>query len=103
MNLKDFTFPEVTPADKVFPTFGTDKQLLSEAKKRGYYNGSTPHNKLFSKLFFKGGSVTFKKRINPEYKNRVWTYCRAFMGSWTPKHEEKEAICSLLMSEIIEP
>jgi hypothetical protein len=25
------------------------------------------------------------------------------MNSWEPKHEEKEAICALIMSEILEP
>lgn len=25
------------------------------------------------------------------------------MGSFEPKHEEKEAICALLMSELLEP
>lgn len=31
MNLKDFKWPKVTGLDVVFPTIGTDKQLLAEA------------------------------------------------------------------------
>lgn len=103
MDLKDFKFLKVTGADLAFPTFETNKELLQEAKDRGFYNGRTPYNNLFSKLFFDGGSVQFKPDVDPEYIKRVWGYCRSFMGSWAPKHEEKEAICAMLMSEILLP
>lgn len=103
MDLKTFNFPEVTGADMLFPSFKADKELLEEAKERGFYNGNTPYNRLFSTLFFNGGKVKFKKKVDEEYQKRAWAYCRAFMGSWKPKHEEKEAICALIMSEIVEP
>ena len=103
MDLTKFEFPEVTRVDMAFPTFGTDKALLEEAKKRGFYGGHTRYNDLFNKLFFGGGTFSFKKDIDPDFKNRAWLYCRAFMGSFEPKHEEKEAIAAMLMSELIEP
>jgi hypothetical protein len=102
MDLRTFKFPEVTGVDIAFPTFKVDKKLLQEAKDRGFYDGNTPYNSLFSTLFFKGGKVKFKKKVDKEYQERAWAYCRAFMGSWEPKHEEKEAICALIMSEIVE-
>ena len=102
MDLKTFEFPKVAGADMAFPTFKADKKLLEEAKERGFYNGNTPYNSLFSTLFFNGGKVKFKKKVDEEYQKRAWAYCRAFMGSWDPKHEEKEAICALIMSEIVE-
>lgn len=80
----------------------TDKALLNEARERGFYNEYTPYNKLFKDLFFKGGQVTFKPNLDQEFKKKAWSYCRSFMSSFEPKHEEKEAICAMLMSELLE-
>jgi hypothetical protein len=102
MDLQKFQFPKTTGIDIVFPTFNTDKELLAEAKKRGFYNGQTPYNNLFSELFFNGGKVVFKKDVNEDFKKAAWSYCRSFMGSWAPKHEEKAAICAMIMSELLE-
>lgn len=103
MDLKTFEFPKITGVDIVFPILQADKKLLKEAKERGFYNGNTPYNKLFATLFFRGGKVKFKKKVDLDYRNRAWAYCCAFMNSGEPKHEEKEAICALIMSEILEP
>ncbi len=102
MDLTKYNFPKVRDVDKVFPTFNTDLVLLAEAKKRGFYNGRTPYNDLFSVLFFKGGGFTFKKGLDPEFKEAASLYLDAFMRSFAPKHEEKEAICSMLLSELAE-
>lgn len=102
MDLTKFNFPEVTPADMVFPTFDTIPELLEEAKERGFLYGHKPGNELFSKLFFNGGSINFKQDIDEEYRKRVWYYLRSFMGSFSPKHEHKDAICAMLMEEILE-
>ena len=80
----------------------TPEQLLAEAKNRGFYLGRTPYNKLFSKLFFNGGEVTFKSGLNESFRSPAWEYCRHFMSSFFPKHEEKEAICAMLMSELLQ-
>ena len=103
MDLIKFNFPKVTGADMVFPTFDTNKELLEEAKERNFYNGHTPYNRLFSTLFYSGGKVQFKTEVDKEFVKNAWAYCRSFMGSWSPKHEEKEAICALIMSEILLP
>jgi hypothetical protein len=103
MDLTKFSFPKVSEAGMVFSSIKTDKTLLAEAKERGFYGGHTPYNKIFSQLFFNGGRVNFKSNIDKEFKKTAWAYCRAFMGSWEPKHEEKEAICALIMSELLEP
>lgn len=102
MKLIDYKFPEISQIEMDFSTIKTCSTLLKEAKDRGFYGGNTPYNKKFSELFFNGGNVEFKSGINPEYKNAAWNYCKAFMRSWEPRHEEKEAICAMLMSEIIE-
>lgn len=103
MKLEEFEFPKVTGADIVFPTYKTIPALLDEAKRLKFYDGNTPYNKLFSTLFFSGGKIKFKEGIDEDFKKRAWGYCRAFMGSWEPKHEEKEAICAYIMSHILEP
>lgn len=102
LDLKKFQFPKVSGADMVFPTFNTIPDLLKEAEKRGFLHGNTPYNRAFSTLFFDGGRVQFKKDIPEDFKQTAWAYCRAFMASWEPKHEHKEAVCAMLMSELVE-
>jgi hypothetical protein len=101
LNLKEFNFEKITNLG-AFAQPSTNKELLQEAKDRGFYNGYTKYNKLFSKLFFTGGKVEFKKDIDEHFREIAWMYCRSFMQSFSPKHEEKEAICAMIMSEILE-
>lgn len=103
MDLTKFKYPEIDGLAMAFSALKTDKTLLTEARVRGFYDGHTPYNKLFSKLMFNGGKIKFKGGIDEEFKNKAWKYCRAFMASWEPKHEDKEAICAMLMSELLEP
>lgn len=103
MDLKSFPFPELNAAEMVFPTIETNKELLAESKVRGFYEGDTPYNKLFADIFYGGGKVSFKKNVDEGFQQKAWPYCRAFMRSWAPKHEEKEAICAMLMSELLDP
>lgn len=102
MDLKEFKFPAVDKIDMVFPTFDTIPELLEEAKNRKFYNGRTPYNELFSQLFYHGGQVVFKSGIDEEYRKTVWQYIRSFIGSFAPLHNDKEAICAMLLSEICE-
>jgi len=81
----------------------TDKKLLSEAESRGFRCGSnTPYNNLFKQLFFSGGKLNFKENLDEGFKNKAVPYLKSFMGSFEPKHEEKEAVCALLLSELVE-
>lgn len=99
MNLQKFNFPKPNMCIK------TDPRLLKEAKKRGFYPGNisneTEYNKLFSNLFFNGGELNFKKDLNETFFNKAFPYLKAFIGSFEPKHEEKEAICAMLLSELV--
>jgi len=101
MDLTTYEFPKLSNVDLAFSTLKTDKKLLDEAIARGYDKPYNPYNRMFRRLFFEGGSVTFKKGLDEDFRQSVWNYCRALMSSFNPKHEEKEAICSLLMSEIL--
>ena len=96
MDITKFNFP------KPNWSLPTDKSLLKEAEKRGFLHGHTPYNKLFSALFFQGGKVEFKDNINKVFKEKAWPYCRALMGSFEPKHEHKEAVCAMLLYELVE-
>lgn len=102
MDLTTFKFPKVSQADIAFSTLKTDKQLLAEAIDRGFYNGDTPYNAAFSKLFYSGSMIRFKEGLDEDFKDRAFNYCLCFMRSFEPKHEEKEAICAMIMSEILE-
>lgn len=101
LDLKRFKFPTLDKADIAFGTLGADPQLLTEAKRRGYYNGNLPGNEMFSKLFFEGGRAVFKEGLPKDFKAAAWPYLRALMGSWDPKHEEKDAICGMLLDELV--
>lgn len=96
MELKSFKFPEPSMCLR------TDKKLLSEARKRGFYNGSTKHNDLFSTLFFSGGKLNFKPDLPDDFRKTGTAYLKALMMSFEPKHEEKEAVCALLLSELVD-
>ena len=102
MNIQEFKFPQLTAADSMFSTIKTDQKLLAEAKDRGFYNGNTKYNDLFSNLFFNGGKLNLKKDLSPDFREKALPYLKAFMQSFEPRHEEKEAISALLLSEMVE-
>lgn len=100
MNLQDYNFPELSMLDVAFSTLKTDDFLLEIAKERGFYNGNTPYNRLFSKFFHEGGKMSFRCDISEDFKKKAVPYLKAFMMSFEPPHEEKEAVCSMLLSEL---
>jgi len=102
MDITKYDFPELNGIDIIIPTIKTDNNLLEEASKRGFYDGHTPYNDLFSKLFFEGGTIHFKKDLDKDFKAKALPYLKAFMASFEPAHEDKEAICALLLSELVE-
>lgn len=103
LDLRAFSFPKLSGLDMAFSTLRTDPKLLTEAKARGFYCANTKYNKLFSTLFFSGGKVEFKKDLPEDFKKAAWMYLRSFMGSFEPSHEDKNAICAMLLSELVEP
>ena len=101
MDLQKFKFPEIGDMDIAFNVLETDESLLAEAKVRGFYNGNTKENDLFNELFFHGGTLNFKQAIPTDFKVNATRYLKAFMSSWEPSQEEKEAISALLLSELV--
>lgn len=96
MDIKSFNFPEVL-------NIPTDKDLLAEAKKRGFYKGSTPYNHLFTDLLFGEYGLKFKEDLNKDFIAKASSYLKTIMY-WLepPLDREKEAICVLLLSELAE-
>ncbi len=92
MNLQEYKFEG--------DGFETDTVLLQEAHDRGFYNGHTPYNKLFSDLFFKGGNIKFKEGLDEAFLSRAVGYLHKCMRSFASKHQEKEAVSSLILSEV---
>ena len=101
MDIKKFKFPEISDLDIAFSNVRTDKELLAEAKRRGFYGGHTKYNTLFAELFYRGGKINFKKGLDEGFRVKATRYLKAFIGSFEPKHEEKEAVAALLLSELV--
>jgi len=95
MDITKYTFNELSV------TMPTDPKLLNEAISRGFYNNHTKYNKLFSTLFFDGGTLDFKEDISIQFKANATMYLKSFMRSMIPSHGEKDAICALLLSELV--
>lgn len=102
MDLKTYKFPKLTGLDVAFSIIKTDPELLKEAKARGFCDGNTPYNDLFSTLFFTGGKLNWKKDLPADFKQDAGTYLKALMGSFEPSHEDKEAISAMLLSELVD-
>jgi len=96
MDLKDFKFPTKDVQR-------TNPELLAEAIDRGFTDDRGEYVRLFSQLFFNGRKVQYKPNIDQNYCDRVWRYLCEYMGSFSAKHESKEAICAMLLSEIVLP
>jgi hypothetical protein len=96
MNLQEFNFPKVNGVDMAFSTFKTIPELADEARIRGFYSFSNKWNKRFSELFFNGGKLNYKDGFSEE----MAAYMISFMRSFEPKHQDKEAICAMLLSEL---
>jgi hypothetical protein len=95
MDLTKYKYPEPSLS------MPTDKKLLAEAKARGFYNKSTPYNELFSSLFFTGGTLNFKKDLDSAFKDKAVPFLKGTMQSWDSQHEDKEAVCAMLLSELV--
>lgn len=103
MNLKtDFQFPVVNDTQMAVGHGDTNKTLLEEALKRGFDKSNNPYNQLFNSLFFKGGKLNLKNDLDPVFKDKALRYLTSYMRSFSPRHEHKEAVCALILSELVE-
>ena len=84
--------------------FGTTKLLpkRSEVPEEFDFMGGSKWNKLFTDMFFVGLEdldLVPKEGVDPD---AAFKCVRAHMGSWEPKHEDKEAGVAFMMSVLFE-
>lgn len=95
--------PEVADVDIVFSCLETDPELLKIATEKGFYCGRTKYNDLFAKIFFGGEKPeVIPKDIDDDYKTKLLRYFQAYGSTFSCKHEEKDAVCALILSELVE-
>lgn len=97
MDLSTYNFPEVTRADIAFCTFDTPQELVEEAEKRNPQKGM----KKFSQLFFNGGNIQLQPDVEGTWKEKAYLYAYALMGSFAPKHENKELVVGMIFEEVL--
>lgn len=104
MDVKSFEFPEVVNVP-------VDKDLLAEAKKRGFYKGRTEYNDLFIDMIFgEMHGLKFKEGLDEDFKIKATSYLKTIICSLELRRRsadegedaEREAICVLLLSELAE-
>ena len=99
LSLMAYPFPEIQRVEEVFSTLKADPALLEEARHRGFYMGHTKANQRFGR-WFGGGRRVIKPEADTECVRRVIPYLKALLSSYALKHEEKEAICAMILDEI---
>lgn len=95
-------FPPVKDVDIAFSCAKVPPKLLEEAKQKGFDRSDNPHNKLFNQLFFKGGQLNWRKDVSMERRELGGRYLKSIMSSFEPRHEDKEAVCAYILSELVE-
>jgi hypothetical protein len=96
--LSEYNWTKVTGADIAFPNFNTTQEFVAEAESRNLKKGRDK----FDELFFKGGKVSLKDDVKGTWKESAWLFCKVLMGSFAPKHENKESVCAMIIEECLE-
>nr|WP_278721794.1 hypothetical protein [Alistipes onderdonkii] len=99
LSLMAYPFPDIKRIEEGFSTLKADPELFEEAKRRGFFMGHTKANQIFGRLF-SGGRIMIKPEADTEFVRRVIPYLKALLNSYALKHEEKEAICAMILDEI---
>ena len=91
-------FPEVRDVDIAFGGYPKDlfKKVLGVELSREDEKWKTKVNK----IFFNGGSLDLNHELSKEYINSGVRMFKAVIGSFEPKHEEKEHVCAVILKNI---
>lgn len=105
IDLWEYQFPKLTETDLAFSTLNTIPEILKEAQLRGFDSGRGIYYQMFNDKFFNGIRVTHKnvEDSKSDQRQSMVMYFLCLCKSFSPKHEHKEAVCSMLMSELYEP
>lgn len=93
----------VSDADVAFGAKCRDLMPAMADIPREFKGGSTPWNDVFNKWFFQGfdaRALVTKPGID---RKLAFRHLKAFVGSWEPSHEHKEAAAAFLLSLWFEP
>jgi hypothetical protein len=93
---------ETTAADRAFGPSDLRRFMPKNIPAKFREFGATKWNKLFEDWFFNGLSsleLTPKAGVD---KEKALAHIKVIMGSWEPKHEDKDAACAFLFSEWFE-
>ena len=96
-------FPELNKPDVVFPVLKREeiRQWVKEAEQADY--DKRVYTKMAGDLFFNGGTLVPKSDL-PEKEFKAGSYyLQLWLGSWDPKHEEKELVAGYILSRIAQP
>lgn len=92
-----FPFVEVSQMDTMFGGIPNMREVIA-AVPAEFNRYNNPWCEAASSLFFHGGEVKVTKAANPEQAAAMLRYLKTWMGSFEPRHEEKEAVCGWLLS-----
>lgn len=101
MDIIKHSFPILSPARILYNDLKTDYKLLNEAKLRGYFESDNEYSKLAKEWILGYWNLMHEFSRIDEVKKLMWDYCQAIAASVEIKLNEKEAICALLLSEIM--
>lgn len=91
-------FPAVKDTDVAFPSaIPQYREWLTKAKEA---NPSDKYRDLFGQLFYKGGAVPHKAGVSHEERTAGIRYLKVVMGSYSPRHEDKEVLAAYILSLI---
>lgn len=88
-------FPEVLDVDIAFGGYPEEwfKEALKIESKRKY-------NEMASILFFQGGKVPVNESLPKDYQSKGLRLLKAIIGSFKPRHEDKEHVCGIILENL---
>ncbi|NPV00020.1 MAG: hypothetical protein HPY53_01440 [Brevinematales bacterium] len=91
-------FPEVTDVEIAFGGYPKEwfKKILDDNHTGDFNEMET----LFSNLFYHGGNIPVNKKLPKDYISKGIRLLKAIMGSFAPKHEEKERVCAVILKAL---
>ena len=89
-------FPEISDSQIAFGGYPDDwfQETLKEAEEEGF---GINNCKRAAQLFYKGGKLNLNREHNPDFLLSGTRALKAVLGSLTPKHEDKMAICEYII------
>lgn len=101
-----FPFVQISQAQAAFGNIPNYSEVLEACPKEFFSNRYNEWSEFAMKIFFKGltkdefAQLVFKSN-DANVQTAQLTYLQAWLGSYVPRHEDKEAVCGWLLSEML--